>query len=679
MTTTADVRVSLIGDGYDGKELVVKGVTNAMKTLDFIHQISQNIPVSAILHVLFPSGHFMNYRSLSDSMYGYHIGELSVYEMAHHGIHTVRVRVEPIPPYQIYVRTPTYQGLTLDVKSTDTIHNVKTMIQDKQGIPVDQQKLLSYSDKELEDGRTLASYNIDECHTLELIVKDKIYVRMNKSDEYLTIDVKPTDTILSVKTKIQAMQGVSVDQQKLSYSGCQQLENDHTLSDYKIHEGSVLVLIVCRINVKIQKDKTITLDVKPSDTLDSVKAKIQEKEGIPLDRYRLFLDGRKLEDDHTLQDYDIDERKSLELIPLFLGGQIVVRTFSEKTIEVDVKPNDTIHTVKTKIQEKEGYSLDQQSLFLIRTCQKMEDSDLLRDYYIDDNSLYLPIGGGMIFVKTLTGKDITLEVEATETVEKLKAMIQNKEGILPNQQRLIYDGKQLEDGHTIADYCITHECTLHLVLRLRGGGGPIDFVDVSRTDALINQRFSDSAPDWRYCCRGINIEGICENKDCKAYGHMVIYMYRFGVFDLINSEAKCPICHQHIKPIKPGFSSCLWRITYMKDDGSYGILPTHKVGDEYQTYDEVEAGTCAYRFMHIEAMELDRELVNPDAVSSAQSVKIEKPVMVQQYCTLCLRELSPDDAKVYVCGHSVHKSCAENDNTGRTKCCCCNGPLIEAS
>ena len=299
---------------------------------------------------------------------------------------------------------------------------------------------------------------------------------------------------------------------------------------------------------------------------------------------------------------------------------------------------------------------------IVRPFSSMSETLILR--YGPNGGITCRVYGGdasmQLFYKNLTGKTIQFMVEPSYSIELVKLMIQDEDGIPPNQLRLVFSGRQLDDDRSrLSDYNIQNCSTIYSVLRLRGPG--VEFVDVSNTDALRTYAWSKDAPKWRIACRGLNIEGVCTHRTCAGYKRMVIHRNGFENFDLINSSPRCPLCKTTFSAIKPGFSNCWWRVVGIRSDGTQIAPSFKKAEDAYTTYDEATAGVTTFKHLNVEVRPLSAtaEVAMKVPTDTATSVAPDIFLPCPSHCCICHDILLVPTAAMLKCRHCFHRGCIQ--------------------
>ena len=310
---------------------------------------------------------------------------------------------DTVRPYQIFVTGLSGKTNILNVSPSDTIAAVKSQLQDREAIPPKNQRL-TFQEKDLDDdGRTLRNYNIPPDSILHLYLRwgktvgnsfpmrQQVYRVRTLLGKTIFIPFENyADTVSNMKLRIQDIEGIPVDQQRLIFDS-KQLEDDMILSDYGIVPGSLLHLVVrppANVHVRVVTFNGRSIVFRGANNFDSIfdtKLKIQSILGVPVDQQRLFSAGKELRDNETLNDCGIQSES-----PIYLQRSNSITAIKEpiyvetlgtgRTITIDGNDIHMISDIKAKIGEKEGIRPDEQCL--IFAGNELEDNKTLKDYGI---------------------------------------------------------------------------------------------------------------------------------------------------------------------------------------------------------------------------------------------------------------------------------------------------------
>ena len=380
-----------------------------------------------------------------------------------------------VPQLQVFLRTLTGKTIRLQLKGNDLVKNMKPLICGKVGIPPHQQRI-TCAGKPLQDDKRLIDYNIESECTLDLSLSllGGMQILVDADFEKITLEVEPSDTIASVKAKIEVKMRIPPEHQRLTFHG-KVLEDEKTLSDYNIENDAELSMYRERIEITVMiltLGKKISLTVKPDDNIQSVMEEIQAKEGIMVDQQRLLFATKPMEPRNILSDYNIRQGVTLELIfrpkynMEYNVRMVVVKTLTGKMIHMNVHKHYTIQHVKNEIERCEGISLSLHRLFFagkeLKYWKKISDYNIVSGSTLN---LVLPFEEALIiYVKSQLSKSSYVTVNASDKIETLKSKIEVVLGIPQHKQRL-FTWTELMDGKTVNDYGIRTHSVVHLVLK----------------------------------------------------------------------------------------------------------------------------------------------------------------------------------------------------------------------
>jgi len=369
----------------------------------------------------------------------------------------------------IWINILDQKSTYLEVTRDEKIRSIKEKIHSIEKIPVESEFLLTYYGRVLDDESRLVDNNIEREQRIDLILKNAQIICRRSIDSMVSVNVNLTERVDHLKRLLTKQIGKESEYDL--YFNQKLLDEKERLIDYGINQDSILDLHFnttssLKVTIRILNGKTIELtDLKITDKVEVLKRIIEKNEELSSDRQRLIFNNRQLVDSHTLAHYDIKDRSTIYLHLVFNDTQLAIQMVNSTIMILEVDINDIVETVKSKLEQRLNYPMDQQ--ILVFGKKHLEDRFTLADYKVLNRSvIYLCFKSIEINCNISHDKTIKLRVELNDTVRDVKYRIQDQEPtMLIDKLILSYQNKLLKDKSMLFDFGCTNGSTLDLFFK----------------------------------------------------------------------------------------------------------------------------------------------------------------------------------------------------------------------
>ena len=388
----------------------------------------------------------------------------------------LRLVLRVVGPIRVHVITPNHRVVTVHVLSSNLISEINNRVQQVLNIPSRQQRLY-YNGQKLHPRKTVSFYNIRRESAIRLVVRPtgpfNVNVRQLPSGVVYVIQLNPSESIVSLKSKVQARTQLAPNDQVLLFRN-RRLSVGKTTTYYGIQPGSVIDLVKrereqFRVIVIGPTGRRAEINIEPTQSVQVLKNKIHSLFGIVPNQQRLHFNNRLLSRCRILRHYNIRNGSELRLLVRPAAPvRIFVVSPRGHVSRYTVNLSSTVGELKVRISQRLFLPAQSQILYYGRRRLSSDSSTLssnhIRNYavlrLVQIETKFIPV-----FVQPTRGQKLSFDVNPTvQTVQQLKALIEQKLSISPDRQRLIFRGKELKNQFLLVRYNVNRGDTIHLVL-----------------------------------------------------------------------------------------------------------------------------------------------------------------------------------------------------------------------